>query len=82
MLIQQFVRFDVERGRIRVPDDLIDTDRPSNIGPAGSDPVEVDEKDRPTGGRRRVDLPVEGDREARLKIEAVERVDDLDILTV
>ena len=44
--------------------------------------AESHENDRAAAHRRRIDRAVEGNRQARLKVEAVKRIDDVDVFAV
>src|SRR5262249_43266775 len=90
------VRLDMQRVGKSIPDHLVDPDNSTTtviavlaatlastvILTMVQRAAKADEKDRVAGDRGRIDDPVERDREPRLEVEAVQSVDDGEILAV
>src|SRR5262249_21258333 len=76
VLLEEFVRLDVQRGGGNVPDHLIDADDLAAPVPGRSRVAEFDQENGGAADRRHVDGAAERDGQARLQVEAVERVDD------
>ena len=74
MLVEQLVGLDVQRVRRGIPDDLVD--------PGDGAVGKPHEEDAGARGGGRVDLARERDRDAWLGVEAVEVVQDVDVLAV
>src|SRR2546426_482722 len=77
VLVEELVGLGVQRVGRRVPDDLVDAD--DVAATATVDVAQADEEHGAAAHARDVDRPGEWDREARLEVEAVERVDDVEI---
>src|SRR5262249_44010259 len=80
VLVEQLVGLSVQRVGRGVPNHLIDADNP-----AAAATVEVAQADEEHGAAAHagdVDRPRERDREAWLQIEAIELVEQIDVLTV
>jgi hypothetical protein len=78
MLFEQLVGFDHQRLRGDVPLDLVDADLAARAG-ATECVAQVHEVDGVAVDRGDVDVAGERDRDARLGVEAVERVDHVDV---
>src|SRR5262249_17072731 len=83
VLIEQGVRLDVQRVGEGVPDDLIDTDDSSGrVAALIERAAQADEKDGVAGDALDIDGPVEGNGGSGRKVEAVERVEGVDVFAV
>ena len=80
VLVQHLVRPGVQRVGLRIPDDLVDADDLPAVTALGV--AEADEEDGATAHRRDVDPASEWDRQPRLDVESVERVDHVDVRAV
>src|SRR5262249_29436632 len=80
-LVEEFIRLDMQRVRVRVPHDLIDAnDLPARIA-IRQRAAKTEQKDRFTGHGIEVDGPSERNREAWLEVEAIQGVNNIDTPT-
>ncbi len=82
VLLEQLVRLDVQRVRRHVPDGLIDADDLAAAFFRRGRVIQFDQEDGAVADRGQVERAAERDRQARLDIETVERVDDADVVVV
>src|SRR6478672_5245278 len=81
VLIQHLIRFGVQRIGGDVPNDLIDADE-SRRTRSIAGVIQLQEKHGFAGHSTRVDGPIKGNRDPRLEVETVQRIDDRDVFTV
>ncbi len=82
VLIQELVRFDVQRIAGRIPHDLIDTDHMVAVLLVIHRVAEIDQEDILAGDRVDIDRSVERHRQPGLQVEAIQRVENLGVLVV
>jgi hypothetical protein len=82
VLVEQFVRLDVQRVGGNIPDRLIDADDLAAALFRRRRVRQPDQEDGVAVDRVHVDGAAEGDGQARLQVETVQRVDDADVVVV
>ena len=79
VLLEQLVGFGVHSVRLRIPHDLVDADFVAERA-AAERAAEADQEHAVAVDARDVDRTAEGDRQARLDVESVQRIQHVDVL--
>src|SRR4029453_18835201 len=82
VLFEQFIGFDMQGVRGNVPDRLVDAHYLAAAFLRRSRVVELDQEDGPAVDRAHVNRAAEGNRQARLDVEPVERIDNVHVRIV
>src|SRR5262245_20416664 len=82
VLFEKFVRLDVQRIRGDIPDRLIDADNLAAGFGRRSRVLQLDQENGVAIDRAHIDGAAERDGQSRLQVEAIQRVDDGDVVVV